>query len=166
MTADTVLRAWHTEISTLAIVNTGERNSTARENMLAFSIADAQDAGVDAAQLTAFVRDTHRAYSLAAAKVGLHGWFYAWHDEQAGQLRMSAAPIASASELPFGRNVMVVDDPSIIATDALANEYAHGIPFSELSDASEAGDLADNAPEPSLEPLRVYARPLVRSVQD
>lgn len=155
MTPTELLGAWLAELTGMKLVS-GERNATANANMEAFSIADAQDTAVEAAALAGFLRDAFRAYSQAAARAGLVGWFYAWHDERAGQLRMSAAAVASASELPFRRELAVVDDPLVIAEAALASDLAHGIPLSELVDGG--------VPEPQLGPLAVYARPLLRSV--
>jgi hypothetical protein len=156
MTSTELLRTWMTTLAALELVDGRDRDATALENMEVFSIADAQDCGVPTSALVDFVHAAHRAYSLAATRVGLAGWFYAWHDAQAGQLRMSACRIASASELPFRGRISVVEDPAVIAADALSSEIAHGIPWSHLVEVP----LSEVQPEPDPPPTLVFARAL------
>lgn len=71
---------------------------------------------------------------------------------------MSACPITSTSELPFRGPCVPIDDPSVIADDALTSTVAHGIPLSVLQELP----LGEPAPEPRAFP--VYAQQLVRTV--
>ena len=158
MTTTDVLGDWLAQLNALELVASGDVNAIASANLEMFAIAEAQDAKLTSAAVADFLRDAHRAYSTAAARIQLVGWFYAWHDEMAGQLRMSACPITSASELPFGGPSVPVDDPTIIATDALASTIAHGIPLATLTEVVAGA----KAPEPEPPPLSVYAQPLLR----
>jgi hypothetical protein len=72
---------------------------------------------------------------------------------------MSACPISSPTELPFGGRYVPVDDPAVVAEDALASTIAHGIPLSALVDIAPG----EEPPEPELPPFPVYARQLQRS---
>jgi hypothetical protein len=160
VTSADLLRTWAARLAGTSVVDAGDRDATANANIEVFSIADAQDARVEPVALADFLRDAHRAFSRAAARARLAGWFYAWHDAQAGQLRMSACRIASADELPFRRAITIVEDPLVLAEDVLASTYAHGIPWSELVPVAPG----DEPPTPPPYPFPVYARPLVRSV--
>ncbi|HUQ02147.1 MAG TPA: hypothetical protein VM261_06595 [Kofleriaceae bacterium] len=167
--AEDTLRSWLAELAGMAVVDLSDRNETAVANMMIFALDEAHDTGVDAAALTAFLRDAYRAYSLAAAKAGYEGWFYAWHDEQAGQLRTSAAWIRSAAELPFRAPIAVTDDPATIAAAAIASASVDAISLSDLADLADLsgdgdGGDADLPPEPGRPPLAVFARPMLRAV--
>lgn len=155
MSATELLRAWLADLAAMTIVQAAERDAVARANMEFFAIATAQDEGMEPTALAAFLRDAYRAYAAAAARAGLDGWYYAWHDAQAGQLRMSVCPGASIAELPFDREVAVVDALAL-ARDVLASTTAHGIPWSALVDTppEPPGGDRDRGPVP------VFARPL------
>ena len=144
-------------LAAVDLVDAGDRNATARQNMEAFSVADAQDADMPVSALADFLCAAHRAYSLAATRARLSGWFYAWHDVLAGQLCMSACWSASASALPFAGRITLVDDPAAVASDALSSEFARGIPWSQFAEEARPG------PEPEPPPTLVYARALIGS---
>lgn len=156
MIAAELLERWGTELSGLTLVNSGDRNSDATDNMVAFSLADAQDAGVESLALASFLLDAFRLSSRAAARLGHEGFFYAWHDEQAGQLRMSAAWVSSTADLPFRATLHLIDEPEPIAEEAIESDAAHGIPLDDSPDGAEP----DESARP---PLTVFARPLIRT---
>lgn len=159
MKPEELLKTWAATLTALELVDAGDRDATARANMEVFSIAAVQDAGVAAPVVADFVRNAHRAYSLAATRIGRSGWFYAWHDELAGQLRTSACWIASQHELPFRGPITLVDDPESLATALLSSQIAHGIPWSELIEPPPNDSMVEPAPPATL----VYARPLISS---
>ena len=144
------LQRWRATLAALELVD----DDAPVGNMEMFSIAAAQDAGITAPALAAFVRDAHRAYSLAARSIGRTGWFYAWHDEMAGQLRTSACWIVSRDELPFGGLLTLVDDPESLASSLLGSTVAHGIPRSQLTEVEDDDALVAAEPPTTV----VYAR--------
>jgi len=132
VTSAELLHVWTAHVATVRRVGMGDRDAVAVENMEMFSIAEAQDAGVANAELAGFLRDAHRAYSAAASRAEFDGWFYAWHDHQAGQLRMSACPIASVSELLFRCAIALVMIlwPSLrMYLRAMSRTASHGRPW-------------------------------------
>ncbi|MBA3455561.1 MAG: hypothetical protein H0T42_20880 [Deltaproteobacteria bacterium] len=153
-----ILEIWLARLAALELVQTGDVNAIGQANLELFSVAEAQDAKLTSAALAGFLRDAHRAYSVAAARTDLVGWFYAWHDTQAGQLRMSACPISSTSELPVRGPCVPVDDPAVVADDALASTVAHGIPLAVLVEVARS----EPAPAPEVLPFPVYAQQLLR----
>lgn len=68
--------------------------------------------------------------------------FYCWVDDMAGQLRFS---VVSSQPLPFGCDVRVVRDLTVIANQLLACQWLDGIPFSELQPVNEL-EPADDVP--------------------
>lgn len=161
MKPEELLQTWRARVAALQLVDAGERDATAIANMEVFSIAAAQDSNVSALAVADFVREAHRAYSLAASRIGRAGWFYAWHDEMAGQLRTSAAWIASQHDLPFRGRITLFHDPESLATAALSSEIARGIRWSQLVEASPTDSLVEQEVPATL----VYARPLISSVE-
>ncbi len=112
-------------------VVTGVRSQSIREFLAsasAISLGHARDAGVSPAT------------------------FYAWCDEQAGQLRFSIAPCTS-DNLPFGARVVLVPDPGPIVELAVAASDL--IPWEELDGVScDDGDGEEDTPH-----LLVWALP-------
>lgn len=62
--------------------------------------------------------------------------FYAWYDEQAGQLRFSLSS-ARPEDLPFGATVRLLTDPSSIVATFLADPHPGVIFLEELADVSD-----------------------------
>jgi hypothetical protein len=69
---------------------------------------------------------------------------YCWHDEQAGQLRLSLVS-ASHGRLPFGCEVAPVEDLGAVVRSFLGSPYLGGIDWSELR-PSAADEVADDSP--------------------
>ena len=65
---------------------------------------------------------------------------YCWHDEQAGQFRLSLVS-ASHGKLPFGCEVAPVEDLGAIIRSFLASPYLGGIPWADLRPLA-SGELA------------------------
>jgi hypothetical protein len=64
--------------------------------------------------------------------------FYAWYDEQAGQLRCSVASVASDG-LPFGGRYFTVDSPRPVLELMAADVQPGQIDWEELTDLPEEG---------------------------
>jgi len=76
---------------------------------------------------------------------------YAWHDEQASQLRFATAR-CDREHLPFGCTVVLVDDPSEVVAAWLRDPGY--IPWSDLKEVGPE----DEAVEPEPYVLRVWAQ--------
>lgn len=61
--------------------------------------------------------------------------FYAWYDEQAGQLRLSLVP-GEADALPFTGSIELVASPHDVVTAALSTWNPGMIPWVELTETS------------------------------
>ncbi|MFI9359546.1 hypothetical protein ACIG5E_00555 [Kitasatospora sp. NPDC053057] len=73
--------------------------------------------------------------------------FYAWHDEQAGQLRCSTASVGPG-ELPFGGAYRPVEDLGPIVADYLADDEPAVVQPSDVNPGEE----------PELPPFPVWVR--------
>jgi hypothetical protein len=71
---------------------------------------------------------------------------YFWHDEQAGQLRMSAIG-GITGDLPFGCKVRLVASVSPIIQAWRENPYLEGIPFKEFRRVEFEKEEEDKAEE-------------------
>ncbi len=170
MTADELFHLWRDALSELELVDSGDRQQNALANTVALPLVVAPDAAserMDTAAGTdvfcAFIDEAYRAYAATAARAGLQGWFYAWHDEPAAELRVSAAWVGSPRELPFGGAIAVIDDPVPIALASYASRYLHGVPLAEVNDTTQPSQLDDTNPALTLPALTVYARRLPRA---
>jgi hypothetical protein len=81
--------------------------------------------------------------------------FYAWYDEQAGQLRCSLTSRPTTA-LPFGSRYRLTDDPRAVVTLASANPSPGLVPWTELTDAF--GDESEEAPRESFPVWAVAVR--------
>jgi hypothetical protein len=108
--------------------------------------------GCDPQDLIDFLNAAADTWLARAKLVGIApATFYAWYDEQAGQLRMSVVPGTTAA-LPFSGNVDVLQSPHAIVSAALST-WTPGIePWSELTDADWQGS------EQRLHTVAVWAR--------
>ncbi|MBP0448954.1 hypothetical protein J5Y04_05270 [Kitasatospora sp. RG8] len=77
--------------------------------------------------------------------------FYVWHDEQAGQLRLSTGSVPR-TRLPFGGAHVPTDDLGPVVAAFLADD----LPGIVLMDDLEPCD--PDAPEPELPPFPVWVR--------
>lgn len=80
--------------------------------------------------------------------------FYVWHDEMAGQLRMSAIGADSLDLLPFGCRLEITDCLQEIVEEFLSSPYRFGIPLEEFTECTEEDEEPDSLPPFT---LRVYA---------
>ena len=124
------------------------------QNCYAFRCTNEQAAETGLEQLTRFIESAFERYG---ERLGNNDqmWFYAWYDEQAGQLRLSAHPAARAQDLPFGCSLKVVEEPAIIASLFLASTTKEGIAWSEL-ELVTADDAEPEDPPPYT--LTLFAR--------
>jgi hypothetical protein len=143
MTADEVLDDWFLWLCEQDVCLHADPADDAGENRVLFSLADARDAGATPGELGGFLLR-----ALAHFR-GQHpgepdGWFYAWHDLLAGQLRLCLGRAGSAEELPFRAAYRVSEDPVEIAVDGLASPFLDGILWEQLEE--DEGEPLDEAP--------------------
>ena len=83
-----------------------------------------------------FLLAAYRLYVLKLTDASKTMYFYAWYDQQAGQLRTSAALANRPEELPFRSRLDVVELPTLVSEKFLNSNYLDGIPFSEFEELS------------------------------
>ncbi len=105
-------------------------DNAAVENMWAVVVTGAQSESVREFLIAASEAYLALAHDARVTPVT----FYAWCDEQAGQLRFSATPCA-ADRLPFRAPVRFTDDPGAIADRAV--QLRSAIPWDELRDVTD-----------------------------
>ena len=135
-------------------------DNESRENTWAVSLTSEQAEATSAADVVNFIESARSAFSKTAPSHARFAQlrFYAWVDEQAGQLRFS---VSSKDPLPFGVPTRPVEDPLVIPNRLLSSDYLEGIPWSEFEYTGSDGE-PDNTPEDAAlqEPLEVYVVPL------
>ena len=89
--------------------------------------------------LKEMVQNRTRQLNESDKEIGL--LFYAWFDEQSGNLNFNFINSGHKS-LPFAAEIMFVDSIETILNDFLNSEYLDGIPMNELEDVS--GNSDDN----------------------
>lgn len=138
------------------VVLDGPTNLVARGNMLSFSLDRAAADILPPEELVAFLEQAFQVYQRKLAPFPRPAWFYAWVDEMAGQLRLSAVACATPMDLPFGCALAPTSDPGLIARGFLSPPYLEGIPWSELT------PVAPGTPDPPRprHVLTVFARSL------
>ena len=144
-----LLEAWLEELRVDGLHLTEESAAGARQNLWCMSLPSSEP--LTEADLLAFLRSAmvirrELAHSQSVRPVT----FYAWHDEMAGQLRISTA-CCTKTALPFGTVVRLIDEPDEIIASFLSSPYRDGIPWSDIKE-SLAGD---DEPPPSAEPLNL-----------
>ncbi|MEM6791924.1 MAG: hypothetical protein AAF715_30675 [Myxococcota bacterium] len=151
---------WLTKVRYAPLRFEGEPGTIANENMLMFSMSSEEARQTTTHDLVGFLENSFREYALKASAAAARSfWFYAWHDEMAGQLRISAAQAARAEELPFGCQLKITDKANRIAESLLRSDYLGGIPLSELTVSSwEEDDVGHDDFV-----LEVFARPILIS---
>ena len=125
---------WLSELSAKHLV-LGLDSSVEAQNNLWYGSVPLVERQVTASEVVGFL---HEAVALLRAKVQRLGvpdaQIYAWHDEMAGQLRISVAR-CQRNALPFGCEVVVLDDPNVVA-ESFCRHPNGTIPWQELvSDA-------------------------------
>lgn len=154
-----VLERWWSQVESLRVSVVCSRSEDADANMLLFPVAEAQRNEVTPEQLDELLERAYRHFSRTLSSSNTNLWFYAWHDEVSGTLRMSLCRAEGATELPFACRLNVVSVPRPVSTEALRSAYVHGIPHAELEPIDEGDDEeADDFV------LTVFARPLIRQV--
>ena len=98
---------------------------------------------IDIDELDEFLEAAFREYSLKLTKTSEPFWFYAWHDEMSGTLRICAAPANCPEELPFSCRLDVHSSPTSISKEFLESNYLDGIPSIELEESSWEDDDVD-----------------------
>jgi hypothetical protein len=95
--------AWLAEVAADAVVvRPGDTTAEARGNLWTFGLDDEQRAAVTATEAEAFVRAVAEARGRWLSERGSGPMrFYCWHDDQAGQLRLSLVSVGGGP-LPFG----------------------------------------------------------------
>lgn len=127
------LPGWLAEIAADSVaVHADNIGIEASANMWSISLSPEQTEAVSAAEVEEFVR----AIAVARGKwLAAHGkgpmTLYCWHDEQAGQLRFSLVS-ASHGRVPFGCEVVPVEDLAAVVRGFLDSPYLSGIPWSDL----------------------------------
>jgi hypothetical protein len=98
------------------VVDDGDINREARENMWVFSPRDDQLGRIDTATAMRFVEEIIRSRRAALSDEALPGMsFYCWHDHQARQLRFSLVS-SSHGGLPFACEIREVDLAGIVGS--------------------------------------------------
>lgn len=105
-----------------------------RENTYLVSCSEQERRTVSPEEVVDALRDvaTSRRRALAASAPEHTMTFYAWHDEQAGQLRLSTRSCREY-ELPFGVIVDTAASLGDVVVSFLASQYVGEIPRDELS---------------------------------
>jgi hypothetical protein len=127
------LPGWLAEVTTDAVVVCpDDLDAEACGNMWSFSFLPEQAAAVSEAKVVEFLQAiaAARGRSLAAQGTGPM-LLYCWNDQQAGQLRLSLVS-ASHGRLPFGCEVVPVEDLGAVVRSFLGSPHLGGIPWSEL----------------------------------
>jgi hypothetical protein len=119
-----------------------DSNAEHRRNMWSYSVALTP---VDVADVVAALN--HVAAALRqrfASHVGI-ATFYAWYDQQAGQLRCSLASLGPES-LPFGGAYFGTEDAAGVVRLAATDTHAGHIPWSDLADVTEESEDPAESP--------------------
>lgn len=119
-------------------LNPNDPKTEVATNTWAYSVA-----GSDpelASEVVAALRETAEGLRVRLETSETRGKFYAWYDEQAGQLRCS---LTSLESLPFGATLREVYDPREIVNAALA----HGtVDLSEAIEEAPADYVGETGP--------------------
>jgi hypothetical protein len=144
--------SWLDELRDAGLHLRDEPGAGAHENL--WCISSASDAPINARDLVALLHAAlgvrrEQVCALAVTPVT----FYAWHDDMAGQLRLSTA-CCTPDTLPFGCAVVLVDHPGEIVAEVLQSPQRGGTPRTDLHDSNtwlEPGERTATSP-----PLKVW----------
>ncbi|MER6950700.1 hypothetical protein ABT294_42450 [Nonomuraea sp. NPDC000554] len=115
------------------VLDQGNVNAEARGNLVAFGIAPE---GFDVQRALVAVGER---LSARFADVAGPVTFYAWYDEQAGQLRCSVASV-EPDDLPFGGPFRSVDSPAPVLALMAADAQPGVVPWADLREVSAEED--------------------------
>jgi hypothetical protein len=121
-----------------------------RRNTWSYSVAPAAVDVVDVVAAFNYVAAALR--QRFASHVGV-ATFYAWYDEQAGQLRCSLSSLDPGS-LPFDAAYATTDDAADVARLAAKDPHPGEVFWSDLVDVTEA---PENHPGQPLDPFPVWS---------
>jgi hypothetical protein len=119
------------------------------DNLTCFELSET-DGAPDVAEVASFLDAASGIRQEQVAHLeGRRALFYAWHDAQAGQLRMSVARVASVNHL-FRAPLRLIDQPGVVAA-AFVGKPSSVISLEEFT--AEASQLPEEEP---LQPLEVW----------
>ena len=156
-----LLKSWLSEIESSQLLRDGKILDVANGNLFCFSMSMKDAKSMNAEEIDEFLFAACHCYALKLTDAPQTMWFYAWHDELAGQLRTSAAPVNCSGELPFGCRLNVVKFPTPVSVSILNSDYLDGIPMPELDERSPEGDILEDE---DVYELTVFAQRLPLSV--
>ena len=115
-------RSWLDELASIPLLLLGEKNEIARENLWSFTLSDEERSRTEIGVVVSFVEGIFDSWE---SMVGLHGSvvLYAWYDEMARSLRVSAMPGTVEHGLPFGCQIELVSDVQSIAMTFLDTSW-------------------------------------------
>lgn len=156
-----ILESWLGEIRRTELHHTGHAEELALKNLIAFSSSTEEAESMALEDIDAFLIAAYRQYVLKLSSAPQTLYFYAWHDEHAGQLRMSAATADEPEELPFGCRLECITSPTPVSQKFKSSNYLDGIPDAELDEpgVDPAADRWD-----SDFTLTVFARRILTTV--
>ncbi|WP_327009480.1 hypothetical protein OHA72_20900 [Dactylosporangium sp. NBC_01737] len=111
------------------------------------------DGAVDAPAVTVALDEAGRRLRVRFGDAPGPVTFYAWYDEQAGQLRCALRSVAPDA-LPFGARHVVVERPDPVVALIVADRHPGVVPWEELSESSPPA-AAGSSPPPR--PFPVFA---------
>lgn len=104
------------------------------KNIFFFSMSAKEASSVNKDNIDEFLLAACQQYLVKLSDAPQAMYFYAWHDEMAGQLRTSAAPANCAEELPFSCRLNVVELPTTVSVEFLNSNYLDGISLTECDE--------------------------------
>ncbi|MER7362638.1 hypothetical protein [Nonomuraea wenchangensis] len=137
-------------------LNRGNVNAEARGNLVAFRFAPE---GFDAGPVARALVTVGERLGARFADAGGPVTFYAWYDEQAGQLRCSVASV-EPDDLPFRGRFRSVDDPAPVLALMAADVRPGVVPWADLREVS--GEEAAGSAEQVEYSFPVFAVKLTR----
>ena len=146
---------WVDWVADHELVCTGHKDDDGLSNMLMFPLSETT---LTSELLKRFLMDVFHAFCVKAARLHFLGWFYAWYDEQAGQLRCSACQVETAAELPFGCTLEIVNVPDKVALTAVTSARNQSVPWSELVEVEVS--VRDDDEDLFQHTLTVFAKPM------
>ena len=138
-----ILNSWLAEVRTAQLSSTGSVTDFTVQNILSFSLSSEEAYKIDVNELNRFIEVSFREYALKLASASTELWFYSWHDEMSGTLRICAAPATRPEELPFSCCLDIRDSPTAVSESFLRSHYLDGIPHTDLETSSWQEGVAD-----------------------
>ena len=129
-----VTSRWLCEIESASLEWEGERDALAVHNMQMLGMSQAELGEQSASELTTFIETARRVFAAKLAGATRPMLFYAWFDEMAGQLRISATVGHSWQDLPFACRLDAARDPAAVVAQLMAASTLEGIPFAEVEE--------------------------------